>query len=403
MNAAQNGSLRITLDGQGIQWGPGIENISIALPAGDLEGITNHAGIVIFPEVPNGTHQIIIGENQDFYHVTAVDVNVDGATSTTIPVDPSNAAQPTGSLDYEGYMAYDDLDQHGPDFEWVEINPDLGGDGERISFSGDACISRTLPFSFSFYGSNTTSIRISPNGYITFDSSCRAGWDVVPIPSEETPDALCAVLWQDYYPENAGGGDVYYYADENRVIVEWYDVQQWTGYPPGRATFQVILQPMGSGDGWIICQYAAINGRIEATVGIEDYSGRNGLLYTHQLHYTDGSAQIRDGRAILFTPEFLDTDNDQPMLPGKFALRQNYPNPFNPSTTFTFDAPTAALVDLSLFDLLGRQTAAIFTGTANAGVNRITYDASHLPAGMYFARLTANGEPVGIKKVMLLK
>jgi hypothetical protein len=210
-------------------------------------------------------------------------------------------------------------------------------------------------------------------------------------------------LWQDYYPETPTGGEVYYYADETRAIIEWYDVEQWTDYPPGRATFQAILYPSASDDGDIICQYAAVNGRIEAVVGVENHNGSAGLMYAHQLQYTEGSAPIRAGRIIQFTPDLLDAASDPISVPGSFVLHQNYPNPFNPSTTFSFEAPRAANVTLSLFDLLGREAATVFSGTADAGHNEITYDASHLATGMYFARLSANGEAVGLNKVMLLK
>jgi len=41
--------------------------------------------------------------------------------------------------------------------------------------------------------------------------------------------------------------------------------------------------------------------------------------------------------------------------PQHYRLYPNYPNPFNPTTTISFDIPNRAQVDLSIFDLRGRQ------------------------------------------------
>jgi hypothetical protein len=395
MDAASAASLTITLDDGEIPWGPGVGNVSVELYAGEISGVTNAQGVVQFQNVYTGTHEFVIGENQDFYNIAVVDIDVAvGTNSTTIPLNASESAFPTGDPDIDGYVAYDNLDIYGPGYDWVEINPNLGGTGSQLPFNGgDACVTRTMPFSFTFYGQIYTTLYISPNGYVAF-SGCDAAtdWDIQPIPSTELPDAYISPMKCDFYPEDADGGDVY-----------CYDVKQWTGFPPGRATFQVILTPTSDSNAGITFQYAAIAGRIESTIGIENGDGTMGLQYCYQLQYSQGSAPIRAGRVIRFEPEFLDAADDQISVPSSFVLHQNYPNPFNPSTTFTFEAPRASDVRLSLFDLLGRETATVFDGRSVAGVNRITYDASNLPTGMYFARLSVEGKSVGLKKVMLLK
>ncbi|RQV97902.1 hypothetical protein EH220_04205, partial [bacterium] len=337
---AQLSSLSVTLQNSLLEPLP---DISVSIPAAELSMLSNAQGIVSFPNVYAGTHIVSVGENQDYWELIDRLVTIEnGGSSETFILTRSNYTIPTGTIEADGYIAYDNLDFNGVPFNWIEINPDLGGDGELLAFASDACMAKTLPFAFSFYGSNTTSIRISPNGYITFNTSCQPGWDIVPIPSDLAPDALCAVLWQDYYPEEADGGSVYYYADETQVIVEWYDVKQWSGYPPGRATFQVILRPAATEDADIICQYADLSGRIEACVGIEDWNGDAGLQYAHQLQYSYGAAPIRAGRTILYSPELLTAFDNPFAVPGRFVLHQNYPNPFNPSTTFSFEAPRAA-------------------------------------------------------------
>ena len=88
--------------------------------------------------------------------------------------------------------------------------------------------------------------------------------------------------------------------------------------------------------------------------------------------------------------------------PGVFALKQNYPNPFNPSTTLEFDLARQAGVRLEVYNLLGERVALLMDGVLNAGTHQVRFDASHLPSGIYFCRLSAGGS-VETRKLVLLR
>ncbi len=88
--------------------------------------------------------------------------------------------------------------------------------------------------------------------------------------------------------------------------------------------------------------------------------------------------------------------------PDEFALAQNYPNPFNPSTQIVFQLKEDIQVNLTVFDLLGRQVAHVVDANMKAGTHKITFDAKDLSAGVYFYSLTA-GSYHAMKKMTLIK
>jgi hypothetical protein len=98
------------------------------------------------------------------------------------------------------------------------------------------------------------------------------------------------------------------------------------------------------------------------------------------------------------------------ILPTTMALEQNYPNPFNPATTISFSVNKESYVTLTIYDLLGREVAALVDDTHAPGFYRYRWDAGSMSSGMYFYRMTAT--PLdggkkdlfsGVKRLLLLK
>lgn len=88
-------------------------------------------------------------------------------------------------------------------------------------------------------------------------------------------------------------------------------------------------------------------------------------------------------------------------LPRDYTLSA-YPNPFNPLTTLTFALPEAGRVLLAVYDVSGREVARMADRSFDAGTHRLTFDAAHLPTGVYFARLQS-GAFTRTQKLLLLK
>ena len=87
-----------------------------------------------------------------------------------------------------------------------------------------------------------------------------------------------------------------------------------------------------------------------------------------------------------------------------YSLSQNYPNPFNPSTKINYELRNSNYVSLKVFDLLGKEVAALVNEKQNAGSYAVDFNSSefNLPSGIYFYTLNA-GEFAETRKMVLIK
>jgi hypothetical protein len=105
---------------------------------------------------------------------------------------------------------------------------------------------------------------------------------------------------------------------------------------------------------------------------------------------------------------FIDT-NDTPVgvvnnqnTPTEFSLKQNYPNPFNPSTVIDYSIPLDEFVNITVYDVLGREAAVLINKYVKSGKYSVTFDASSLSSGIYFYKITS-GSFTETKKMILQK
>ena len=94
-------------------------------------------------------------------------------------------------------------------------------------------------------------------------------------------------------------------------------------------------------------------------------------------------------------------------IPEVFALHQNYPNPFNPTTQIRYDLPEDALVNITIYDIMGRNIKSLVNSNQLAGYRSIQWNATNnlgepVSAGMYIYMIQA-GEFRESKKMVLLK
>ena len=78
-------------------------------------------------------------------------------------------------------------------------------------------------------------------------------------------------------------------------------------------------------------------------------------------------------------------------IAGEYSLLTNYPNPFNPSTTINYSVVEAGHVNISVYDINGREVAELVSGFQSAGYHSMEWNASAQSSGIYFVKMTANG------------
>ncbi|MCK4311119.1 MAG: PKD domain-containing protein, partial [Candidatus Cloacimonetes bacterium] len=230
---------------------------------------------------------------------------------------------PTGP-DIYGYYAYDSFDvfyTNCPEYQWYEIDPEEGGSGTVILMGDDVSETIAMPFDFPFYGVVSDSITICSNGWISIQPTWETYFRNWNIPSALGPYAMIAPYWDDLIGELIGEEHeqmricYYYDVSEDIFIVEWNKcVNRFDNASIEK--FELILYdpavyPTTDGNGEIQFNYHTISNpdvnSNYATVGIENFTQSDGLLYTYADIYPASASSLQNNLAIRFStdpPEF---------------------------------------------------------------------------------------------------
>ena len=94
-------------------------------------------------------------------------------------------------------------------------------------------------------------------------------------------------------------------------------------------------------------------------------------------------------------------------IPHIFVFHQNYPNPFNPTTSLAYVLPKDELVNITIYDMMGRKIKTFVNSSQTAGFKSVQWNATNdknepVSAGLYLYIIQA-GEFRQTKKMVLLK
>lgn len=180
-------------------------------------------------------------------------------------------------------------------YQWIDARG-----GQRLDLEDDSYRVVELPSGsrFSFYGQQFDRLYVSSNGLLSFGSGSARFHGVIPF--EGAPNNAVYAYAADLNPaadrDHHTGYDngIYVLALDNRVIVQYNEVEHWhQGYPE---TFEAILDLT---TGQITLQFQRVSWPDFTTVGLEDDAGRRGVAYSYA-----NSAGLQAGLAVRFTPTF---------------------------------------------------------------------------------------------------
>ena len=123
-------------------------------------------------------------------------------------------------------------------------------------------------------------------------------------------------------------------------------------------------------------------------------------IYLNNKSYIDIPVMsLSNSPSLVFTPEETDILTEALV---SYYLSQNYPNPFNPLTTINYSIAKAGNVEIKVYDLLGREVAALVNDFKQAGSYQVTLNAVNLSSGVYFYRINS-GDFSSVKRMILVK
>jgi hypothetical protein len=225
---------------------------------------------------------------------------------------PNVASHGAGGPDQFGYRWIDSKEVGGPQFAWQEISQT----GTRlIQADGDDAIQAVnLSFTFPYYDQSFTTAYISSNGFITFGSSAMNPYLNYQLPNSWAPPYLLAAFYDDLFPNRQG--DIYFYDDGNKAIVEYKNVAN----DSGTVTFQIVLDKTGT----VTYYYQNMTGVLtSATVGIQNGAQNDGLNIAYNQTYVENNLAVR----IWTKPNWLSMNPEQGSISaggtGQIALTFN--------------------------------------------------------------------------------
>jgi hypothetical protein len=268
-----------------------------------------------------------------------------------------------GGPDAFGYRWRDSDASGGPPFLFADIS----ATGTPIAFSSaDNALSAAIDMgmSFPFYGNTFSALKVSTNGWLTFDTTATVTASVNGnLPSTALPRNSIAIFWDNLHLR---AGHVSYRNDGTRFIVQYTNVGLATPSTGQSLTFQVQLYPNGR----ILLQYLTMTGTLtSATIGVQDQNRTTALAvnfnsaYAHNdlavqisrvpdwLSVTPAGATIPPGSSQAFDVRFDATERPGGALHGNVVLATNIPGQETvlvPATLNVTGAPHLTLLPASI-------------------------------------------------------
>lgn len=143
-----------------------------------------------------------------------------------------------------------------------------------------------------------------------------------------------------------------------------------------------------------------------------DYGGYDIFVDKYKNVYSVGTTQDSLNGFGIVTIKYSQPTNISQIsngAPDRFYLFQNYPNPFNPVTKIKYEIQKNSVVQLKVYDMLGKEVQTLVKEAQNAGTYETSFNGQNLASGIYIYELkvlSQNGYSNNfreVKRMVLLK
>ncbi len=262
-----------------------------------------------------------------------------------------------------------------------------GGEWNQVSFNLDAYVGQQVWFGFYF----TSDPFVQRTG-VTIDDL------EIYVEDRNDPVEIYAEPTQWIFPET--GGTVQFHTIASNETPGTHSGDMWSE----------LRKPNGTNSGVLT------NIPVTVEPGMNTYTFQSfdlpgnapGGLYTVYVHmgtYPDNAATTA---YFQFSKE-LDSNGDLPIPPpqdggGEVGRKMVvHPNPLNMAASVSIQVPDAGLLNVRLFNLLGREVLRITESNVPVGTHRFNFDATGLATGVYFMQAHLPSGEIEMQKIVLLK
>jgi photosystem II stability/assembly factor-like uncharacterized protein len=233
---------------------------------------------------------------------------------------------------------------------------------------------------------------VGQDGYILHTSNGGANWMAQPSGFNETFESV-------YFTDSQNGwvcGDLGMLKNTTDAGASWITQATETTAIINDITF------VDMNNGWVVTQsgeiYRTTDGGTSWSLSEDFFSGLFAVSFVNPDY---GFVSGINGFAARYNA-LTGIEDGLTSLPVALMIDQNYPNPFNASTKIKYTLSKSAVVEIEIFDLLGRSVAHISRDEQSPGSHQLTWYADKYPSGTYFYRIAA-GDKFETRKMTLLK
>jgi hypothetical protein len=128
------------------------------------------------------------------------------------------------------------------------------------------------------------------------------------------------------------------------------------------------------------------------------------ITFTDESDTTKSYPTLTDSLGNYNIGLITDINDNTSLIPTGFELAQNYPNPFSSSTAITYKLNKQADVQVTIYDILGREVKTYSAQQQGTGIHGVTWDGKNnwgmrISSGVYFYKVKTGNE-MQIKKMI---